>query len=42
MNSHLADFYGSWLLSINLYFPCVIPQASQLLYESLKGSKMAV
>ncbi|MCP1302215.1 hypothetical protein NK356_23855 [Chryseobacterium sp. S0630] len=42
LNSHLADFYGNGLLSINLYSYCVIPQESQLLYESLKGIKMTV
>ncbi|WP_181398017.1 hypothetical protein [Chryseobacterium sp. AG844] len=42
LNFHIADFYGNILLSTNLYSPCIIPQESQLLYKSLKGSKMPV
>ncbi|MDR4952964.1 hypothetical protein REB14_12345 [Chryseobacterium sp. ES2] len=42
MNFHLAGFYGNRLLSIHLYSHRVIPQKSQLLYKSLKGSKMTV
>jgi hypothetical protein len=32
LNFHIPDFYGRWLVGINLH--CVIPQESKLLYES--------
>ncbi|WP_262487975.1 hypothetical protein [Chryseobacterium indologenes] len=42
MNFNLVGFYGNRLLSIHLYSHRVVPKESQLLYKSLKGSKMTV
>jgi hypothetical protein len=34
LNFPIPGFYGKWLVSINLYFHCVIVQKSKLLYKS--------